>query len=388
MSQSGPDPTVVAQWLRLHLAAGVGSKTFARLLQYFGRIEAVLAATAGQLSSVPGIGRKTAERIARGRDEAEVDKELALAEKLGVHILTWESADYPKLLGEIPDPPPVLYVKGQFARSDCLALAMVGSRNCSAYGQEQAARLSHLLAAAGFTIVSGLARGIDTAAHRGALGAEGRTIAVQGCGLSGVFPPENRDLARQIADGRGAVISELPLTFEPLATTFPARNRIISGLTLGTIVVEARRNSGAMITARLALEQNREVMAVPGRIDAPGSFGPHQLIKDGAKLVERIEDVLDALGPIGQSLGDHAAEQAGRAEALIQPALFDAVGPALSPDESRINDCFDQEPIHVEQIIERTGLPPGTVHATLTALQLKGALKQLPGSYYQKRPRK
>jgi DNA processing protein len=385
MSDSGPDREVVGKWLRLHLSAGVGSKTFAKLLKYFGGIDQALGATAGQLASVPGIGRKKSEEMARSRDQADVDKELALAEKLGVTILTLESSDYPKLLKEITDPPHVLYMKGEFAREDSLAVAMVGSRNCSVYGQEQASRLSHQLAAAGFTIVSGLARGIDTAAHRGAIAAEGRTIAVQGCGLALVFPPENAKLADRIAGGYGALVSELPLTFEPLATTFPMRNRIISGLSLGTIVVEARRNSGAMITARLALEQNREVLAVPDRVDAPGSHGPHQLIKDGAKLVERIEDILDGLGQIGALIHDHAVERAAAATEETEPTLFDISQIKMSDDEAAIMACFDHEAIQIDQIIEQTGLSAGKVNAGVTALQLKGVLKQLPGSYYQKK---
>ena len=385
MSEAEPDRELVAKWLRLHLATGVGSKTFAKLLKYFGGIDQVLGATAGQLASVPGIGRKKSEKMARGRDEADVDKELALAEQSGVRILTLESPDYPPLLKEIVDPPHVLYVKGEFAREDSLAVAMVGSRNCSIYGQEQASRLSHQLAAAGFTIVSGLARGIDTAAHRGAIAAEGRTTAVQGCGLALVFPPENKKLAEQIAGGYGVVVSELPMTFEPLATTFPMRNRIISGLALGTIIVEARRNSGGMITARLAMEQNREVLAVPGRVDAPGSHGPHQLIKDGAKLVERIEDILEGLGQIGTLIHDHAVERAAAAEEETEPTLFDVSRFKLSEDEAAIMACLDQEALHIDEIIARTGLPAGKVNAGVTALQLKGILKQLPGSYYQKK---
>jgi len=385
MSDSGPDREVVGKWLRLHLSAGVGSKTFAKLLKHFGGIDQVLGATAGQLASIPGIGRKKSEEMARSRDQADVDKELALAEKLGVTILTLESPGYPKLLQEIIDPPHVLYVKGEFAREDSLAVAMVGSRNCSVYGQEQASRLSHQLAAAGFTIVSGLARGIDTAAHRGAIAAEGRTIAVKGCGLALVFPPENKKLADRISGGYGALVSELPLTFEPLATTFPMRNRIISGLSLGTIIVEARWNSGGMITARLALEQNREVLAVPGRVDAPGSHGPHQLIKDGAKLVERIEDILEGLGQIGELIHDHAVDRAAAAQADTEPTLFDVSQIKMSDDEAAIMKCFDHEAIHIDEIIDRTDLPAGNVNAGVTALQLKGVLKQLPGSYYQKK---
>lgn len=372
------------KWLRLHLTQEVGSITFARLLKYFGNIDDILAATQGQLQSVPRIGAKTASRIVASRDSIDVDDELALAEQLGVQIVTLESEDYPKLLRQIHDPPAVLYVKGDLTRADHLAIAVVGARNCSIYGQEQASRLSHLLAGAGFTIVSGLARGIDTAAHRGALAGKGRTIAVQGCGLAKVFPPENKDLASRIGEN-GAVVSELPLRFEPLSGNFHARNRIISGLSLGCIVIEAGRGSGALITAAQAVEQNREVMAVPGRIDSPLSIGAHRLIRDGAKLVGTIEDVLDALGHIGAIIHDHTSESAEQTTREVEPTLFDASQLKLTDIESAVLACLDHEAIHLDEIITRTELPAGRASAALTSLQLKGAVKQLPGSFYQRR---
>ncbi|KPK76655.1 MAG: hypothetical protein AMJ79_05930 [Phycisphaerae bacterium SM23_30] len=369
--------------MRLHLSDQVGSRTFAKLLKALGGIDQVLGATAGELARVGGIGPKKAEQIAHSRDNLDIEAELALADRLGVRIITFEMDDYPKLLREIADPPHVLYVKGRLIEADEFSIAIVGSRNCSLYGQEQASRLSHLLAAAGFTVVSGMARGIDTAAHRGALAADGRTIAILGCGLAKAYPSENRDLADMISQ-QGALVSELPLTFEPLATTFPMRNRIISGLTLGVIVVEARPQSGALITARLATEQNREVMAVPGRIDAPGSWGPHQLIKDGAKLVEKIEDVLEGLGQIGQLVRDHTVEATAQARQKIEPALFDAKQFKLSPLEEKALDCLNHEPTHIDEIISRTGLSASQVNAAITSLQLKGLLKQLPGNYCRK----
>ena len=374
-------------WLRLHLAAGVGAITFARLIDQFGDPQTALAATAGQLATIRRVGPATARQIVASRTEIDTEAEFDLAEKLRVRIITLDNPDYPPPLRQIHDAPPVLYVKGQLARDDHLAIAIVGSRNCSQYGREQASRLAHLLAAAGFTIVSGLARGIDTAAHRGALTAEGRTIAVQGCGLANVFPPENQDLADRIA-ANGAVISELPLAFEPLATTFPMRNRIISGLSLATIVIEARPRSGALITARLATEQNREVMAVPGRVDAPGSFGPHSLIKDGAKLVTNIEDILDALGPVGATLHDHATTAANAAATAQETApadLFDLADLKLTQPESTLYNTLDHEHLHVDQIINLSNLTCAQTNAALISLQLKGLIKQLPGGYYQKR---
>ncbi len=374
----------IAKWLRLHLTDQVGPITFAKLLNHFNNdIDQALAAGIDQLTSI-GIKPKNAQRIVASRDKIDIDAQLDMAEKLGIKILTLQSDDYPLLLRKIYDPPPVLYVKGQLTSADNLAVAMVGSRSCGQYGHEQASRLSHLLAAAGFTIVSGLARGIDSAAHRGALAAQGRTIAVQGCGLSQTYPPENADLAERIIYN-GAVISELPLGFEPLPGTFPSRNRIISGLSLASIIVEARPNSGALITARLAMEQNREVMAVPGRVDAPGSFGPHKLIKDGAVLVRGIDDILEALGQIGQTLTDHAADAAEKAQQTVEPTLFDIDQLHLTKTESAIFEHFNHQPIHTEHLISASRLTPAQIYATLTSLQLKGLVKQLPGGYYQKR---
>jgi len=373
----------VGKWLRLHLSNQVGPITFARLLKHFGNIDRALAAGPAQLADVPGIAAKTAQTIVASRDNLDVETELELAQKLAVQIITIESEKYPTPLRQLPDPPPVLYVKGRWIRQDAMAIALVGSRNCSQYGYEQASRLSHLLAAAGFTIVSGLARGIDTAAHRGALAADGRTIAVQGCGLAKTYPAENADLAQRIAEN-GAVMSELPLNFEPLPTTFPMRNRIISGLALATIVIEARPGSGALITARLALEQNREVMALPGRVDAPGSFGPHQLIKEGAKLVQGIEDILDALGHIGHILKDHAKQAATKAQQEIETPLFDRSNIKLTDTESALLECIDHQPLHIDELISRTTLAAGAANAALTCLQLKGLIKQLPGSFYRK----
>ena len=379
-----PSNETTKKWLRLHLTQDVGAITFARLLEYMGGIDEVLGATVGQLQSVPRIGPKTAARIVASRDSLDVDEEMGLAEQLGVKILTLESKDYPKLLKQIHDPPPVLYVKGELGREDNLAVAVVGGRSCSVYGQEQASRLSHLLAGAGFTIVSGLARGIDTAAHRGALAGGGRTIAVQGCGLAKVYPRENKDLADRIAE-QGAVVSELPLRFEPLAGNFNARNRIISGLSLGCIVIDAARGSGAMITAHQAMEQNREVMALPGRIDSPFSTGGNRLIRDGATLVQGIEDVLEALGHIGTIIHDHATESAEATTQKVEPNLFDTSKLKLTKIETLVLAGLDEESIHIDAIITGTELPASQVNAALTSLQLKGALRQLPGSFYQKR---
>jgi DNA processing protein len=228
-----------------------------------------------------------------------------------------------------------------------------------------------------------MARGIDTAAHQGALSANGRTIAVQGCGLANIYPPENKKLFDLIAEA-GACISELPLQYEPLSENFPPRNRIISGLSLGTIVVEAGSTSGALITARAALDNNREVMAVPGKIDSPLSRGTHQLIKQGAKLIESVEDVMETLGYIGQQLQNHVTEAAEKASEKVETPLFDASRLNLSVTEKTIYDHLTKEPSHIDQIIAETDLEPGVINAGLISLRLKGLIKQLPGNLFMK----
>jgi DNA processing protein len=371
----------IEKWLKLINADGVGPVTFGKLVRHFDTIDYVLGASVGELAKVDGIGFKTAERIAATRDKFNTCAELELAERIGVWIINLDDERYPALLKQIYDPPPVLYIKGSLTAADNLAISIVGSRRCSLYGQEQASQLAHFLSSAGFTICSGMARGIDSAAHTGALSAGGRTIAVQGCGLMNIFPPENKKLFELISNS-GACISELPLHYEPLAENFPPRNRIIAGLSLGTIVVEAGLNSGALITAAAALENNREVMAVPGKIDSPLSKGAHQLIKQGAKLVESVKDVMEALGYIGEHLQSHVTAAAAKASERVEKPLFDIRELNLSADEKTIYNCLSKEPLHIEQIIAGTNLTPGGINAGLISLQLKGLIKQLPGSLF------
>jgi DNA processing protein len=384
MAQVPENSKDIEKWLKLIRADEVGPVTFGKLLKRFGSVDAALGASVSELMKVEGIGSKTAERIAASRDKFDSRAELELAGKLEVWIVHMEDSRYPPGLRQIYDPPPVLYVKGTLDRADNLAVGIVGCRQCSIYGQEQSSRLAHLLAAAGFTVVSGMARGIDTAAHMGALAAEGRTLAVQGCGLSRVFPPENARLFDLIS-ASGACISELPLRAEPLAENFPPRNRIIAGLSLGTIVVEATLRSGAMITAHAALESNREVMAVPGKIDSPLSQGPHQLIKEGAKLIETVEDVMEALGYIGEQLKDHTALTAKETTDKVETPLFETTKLNLKGDEKTIYDVLSKEPLHIDQLIADTNLPAGAVNAGVVSLRLKGLIKQLPGNLFTKR---
>lgn len=371
----------IEKWLKLIGSDEVGPTTFAKLIKHFGSVDHALGASVSQLAKIDGIGFKTAERIAATRNKFDVNSELELADKLGVWIINLEDKRYPPALLRIYDPPPVLYIKGSLSRQDNLAIAIVGTRQCSFYGQEQASRLAHLLSSAGFTIISGMARGIDTAAHHGALSAGGRTIAVQGSGLANIFPPENEKLFDLIAES-GACISELPLRYEPLAENFPPRNRIIAGLTLATIVVEAGLRSGAMITAKEALENNREVMAVPGKIDSPLSKGPHQLIKQGAKLIETVEDVMEALGYIGEQLQSHVTKAAQEAIIKAEKPLFDASLLNLTGEEKNIYNILNKEPQHIDQVIAQADLPPGSINAGLISLRLKGLVKQLPGNLF------
>jgi DNA processing protein len=383
MARLQPNSEGIESWLKLIRADGVGPAIFTRLIKRFGTADRALGASVAELAKVDGLGFKTAERIAATRDQFDPAPELELAHKLGVYLINLDDERYPPVLRRIYDPPPVLYVKGSLARDDSLGISIVGSRRCSLYGQEQSSRLAHFLASAGFTICSGMARGIDTAAHQGALSAGGRTIAVQGCGLARIFPPENKKLFELITES-GACLSELPLKYEPLRENFPPRNRIIAGLSLGTIVIEAAFRSGALITARAAVDYDREVMAVPGKIDSPLSKGAHKLIKQGARLIDSVEDVTEALGHIGEQLAEHVSIAATNAVKRTAKTLFDASQLKLSDAERKIYDCLNSEPKHVEQVTAETNLAIGVVNATLISMRLKGLIKQLPGRMFAK----
>jgi len=375
----GHSPNIEA-WLRLSQASGVGPVLCQKLIKHFGTPDQVLGASAAQLCQVNGIGQTRATGILRSCHEFDAARELALAKRQGVHLLHIQDPRYPCSLQQIHDPPPVLYVKGQITRAHSLSLAIVGSRRCSLYGQEQAARLAHLLGASGFTIVSGMARGIDAAAHQGALSAGGQTLAVQGCGLCRIYPAEHERLFHKIA-ANGACLSELPMGAEVLPEHFPARNRIIAGLALGTLVVEAGLRSGAMITARLALENNREVLATPGRIDSPLSRGPHRLLKQGAVLVDSINDVVDALGAIGEQLTDHVQTTLEGLDRKHQKEQQKR-SIHLTPSEEKVYQCLSRDPLHIDIIATHTDLGAGRVTADLVSLQLKGQVKSLPGNLF------
>jgi DNA processing protein len=379
-----PNSPDIDKWLKLKGAEGVGPVTFRRLLEYFQSIDTVLGASVSELTRVEGIGSATAEKIAASRNKTNTQAEIDLAAKIGVWLVHLQDERYPALLKQIYDPPPVLYVKGTLTEADNLSIGIVGSRRCSLYGTEQSSRFAHILASAGFTICSGMARGIDTAAHQGAIAAGGRTIAVQGCGLANIFPPENKKLFETIAES-GACVSELPLNYEPLAENFPPRNRIIAGLSLGTIVIEAGVNSGALLTAKAALEYNREVMAIPGKIDSPLCRGSNRLIKEGARLIDSVEDVMETLGHIGSRLNEHVKSAAQAAEEKVEMPLFDIAQLNLSPVEKSVYEYLNTEPVHGEQIVSESAHPAGGVNAAIVSLRLKGLIKQLPGNMFVRR---
>ena len=394
---------------RLHLTGGVGALTYKKLVRAFGSPEGALAAPRSRLAEIDGIGGKRASLISEARNESaeRAEEELALAEEHGVRVTTLEDKGYPRALRTIHDPPLALYVKGAIEKRDGLALAIVGSRRSSYYGRSQTENIAAQLAGLGFTIVSGMARGIDSAAHRGALAGKGRTIAVLGNGLAQVYPPENEELAREIA-AHGAVVSEFPMKTEPVRENFPRRNRVISGLALGVLVAEGNLRSGALITARAAMEQGREVFALPGKVDSPLSRGPHSLIKDGAKLVEGHQDILDELGPSADVLelgdeegqvseeqaapagGEEGAEVAGPAQqerTATGEDERDRPGPAkafpgLSPSERKLHQCLSSDPRSIDDITEETEMSPAEVSAGLLVLEIRRLAKQLPGKMF------
>lgn len=391
------------QFLRLHLIPEVGPIRARNLLAHFCTIDRVLSASRAELERVDQVGPKTADAICRLRDDPGVDRELELAASHGVRVLTQVDAEFPKPLLRIDDPPVCLYLRGELQPTDAVAIAVVGTRRCSHYGQEQATRFGEALAAAGFTVVSGLARGVDALAHQGALRAGGRTIAVLGNGLTAVYPAEHAALADQIC-ASGAILSEFPMETQPDPGNFPRRNRLIAGLTLGTLVIEAGLRSGALITARCAAEYNREVFAVPGRIDRPDlSAGVNALIRDGgAKLVTCLDDVLDELKEVGEimrprsdrpSAANTGAASTGAANTEREPAtdtatprshdLPDARELKLSDAQRAILSSVRNGQEELEAICVATGFASSIVVAQLTDLQLRGYVRRLPGDRFE-----
>ncbi len=365
---------VLESWLRLRAIDGVGDLTVLRLVRAWHSPEAVLHASRDELIQF-GCSPQLADAIRRGPDSSacrNIEQELNEIERGRVEVRSVLDTTYPARLKMIADPPPLLYITGTLTEQDALAVAIVGARRATTAGRVMTEELSHDLAALGMTVVSGLARGVDAAAHRGALAAQGRTIAVLGCGIAQTYPPEHDRLRRQIEE-RGAILSEVPVGAPPHSHHFPRRNRIISGLSLGVIVTEAAINSGSLITARLAAEQGREVFAVPGFVKEDTSRGTNALIKDGAALIERAQDVIDAVMP------------------QLEPALRLRLEPSreknergdqLGKDEQLVYDALSYNPFTVDDVIVTTGLSVSTVMASLLSLELRQRVRQLPGQRY------
>jgi DNA processing protein len=350
-------------FIGFNLVQGIGPARLRALIDAFGDIERAWHASAEDLRRV-GLDRRSLGNLLKTRARVDLDREVEKAAAAGVQVLTWDDPDYPKLLLEIQYPPPVLYVRGSLEPEDAWAVAVVGTRRISVYGREVTRQLTTALTRSGITIVSGMARGIDGVAHRAALDAGGRTIAVFGCGVDRIYPPKHRELARQIME-QGALISDYPLGTAPEGGNFPPRNRIISGLSLGVLVTQAGRGSGALITADYAAEQGRDVFAVPGSILAAGSAGANRLIQDGAKMVLEPADILEELNLT------MVAEQAQARQVL--PA---------TETEAALLARLGSEPTHVDELGRTTGLPISEVTSALALMELKGMIRQVGGMKY------
>jgi len=383
-----------AYWLALRRVPGVGPRTCRLLLDKFGSPEKIFALDSREISAA-GVPLKTARAIAAFRDFEPLEKELCELPRIGARLVRWTDDDYPPNLRHIPDPPPYLFVRGDAPLADPKLIAIVGARSASDAGLRMAERLGFELVAKGFIVVSGLARGIDGASHRGALDAGGRTIAVMGCGIDVIYPPEHRALADAIIAGGGALLTELPIGVQPLAENFPTRNRILSGLCLGAVIVEAAEKSGSLITARMALEQDRQVFAVPGSPLTGKTRGSNRLIKEGAKLVECVEDVIEELAPQmapparadsadatqTQAANRRSTPGRGVGQSIDEPSSQS--GQVISKEaKALLTQLNDDQKLHVDALIESSGLDAQTVLRLLLELELKGIVAQHPGKLF------
>lgn len=353
----------VRYWVGFSLIPGIGRVKYGLLRSYFGSLENAWGATAGELKRA-GLDSGSVRNITERRSGISLPEEMEKLEHYGVSVLTSEDEGYPARLREIYDYPPLIYVRGALLPEDEWAVAVVGTRRATVYGRQVAEEISSDLARNNITVVSGLARGIDSVAHKAALEAGGRTLAIAACGLDQVYPAENAELARRIMEN-GAMITEYPLGTKPRPDNFPRRNRIMSGLSLGVLVVEAGETSGAMITANMALEQDREVFAVPGSILSPASRGTNLLIQEGAKLVRSYTDILEELNLTA------VAQQIEMKMALPE-----------SDTESQLLSRLSAEPVHIDEICRQSGLPASTVSSTLAMMELKGLVKQVGAMNY------
>jgi len=354
-------------WLALSMIEGIGPVRLSKLIQHFGKPASIWEASERDLSRVNGIGI-LARNIVEQRRNIEINNVLDKLEKNRIQFVTQNEDNYPQILKNIYDPPPVLFYKGEYILDDNI-IAIVGSRRSTTYGRQTAERLAYELAIRGITVISGMARGIDTHSHLGALKTGGKTIAVLGSGLDIIYPPENRDLFQQIQES-GMVISEFPPGVMPLPGNFPQRNRIISGLSLGVVVIEASSRSGSLITAELALEQGKEIFAVPGNIDQPQSRGTNNLIKNGAKLVTNIDDILEEL---------FIYNDVDSKQKKVNHFIY----PELSSEEENIIKIFQEKrELHINSIIEHSRKSAAQINTILLKLELKGLVKREPGKKY------
>ncbi len=355
-------------WLGLGSIPGVGRVTFRKLVDLFGSPERVLSTSHDDLRKIGGLSEKIASAIGSFPWQEHATREIEKAAEANVMITTADDPAYPENLRTMPDAPLYLYVKGTLRSEDRNAIAIVGTRKPTHYGTTVTRRIASELSSAGFTIVSGMARGIDTHAHRGALAARGRTIAVLGCGIDVVYPPENKGLMEEIGQaGHGAVVTENPFGTQPESGYFPSRNRIISGLSLGTVIIEAAEDSGSLITAKYSLEQGRKLYAIPGNIGSLTSKGTNTLIKQGAVLVDSSDDIL-------RDLGTHKQEKGQTVPARPLPSL--------TQEENTVFCCLTQEPKHIDSIMTESRAHAGKLGGVLINLELKGLAKQLPGKYF------
>ncbi len=365
-------------WIALKSISGIGNVNFQALLDQCGSVSAVFDASVSELKSVEGISKETASAITDFKSWEKVKEELELLQKFNVNIITCQDELYPQKLLNIYDLPPYIYVMGNLKKDD-VNIAIVGSRAASTYGKYTTEKISRELALKGLTVVSGMARGIDSAAHRGAITAHGRTVAVLGSGLDVIYPPENKKLFADIIQN-GAVISEFPLGTPPRSSNFPARNRIISGMSYGVVIVEAGEKSGSLITARLASEQGREVFAVPGSIDSTGSRGTNKLIKQGAKLIENIDDILEEILPQMENV---PVLRQGSSDAETRKTC-DKRRESINDIEQKIMDALSNKRVHIDDLIASTSMSSGDMLSTLTIMELKGMIQQHPGKVFSK----
>jgi DNA processing protein len=359
----------IAPWLALSRVKGLGCVSFKKLINHFVDATKALSASAAELADVDGLDKTLIDALTSFCEWQEVEQEICRARDAGVRLVSFASSDYPPRLRTIADPPPFLYSSGEICAVDDNAVAVVGTRSASDYGRKVAREIAAGLASLGFTVISGMARGIDAMAHDAALTSGGRTIAVLGSGVDIAYPPEHDKLYQRIR-AQGAVISELPMGTRPLAFNFPARNRLISGLSMGVVVVEATEKSGSLITAASALDQGREIFAVPGQAGASRSRGPHQLIRQGAKLVERVDDIIEEIAPQLSRRGQSQSQAPRR------------LPPDAGVEVRAIFDLLQDRPLHIDDLVQNSGMAAARVSQILLELELQGFLRQLPGSRY------